>query len=421
LFGELLPRLGEVRVAHNAPTDRDAIDPIEQIGKSPRSGEVLGEPARGGRLYAGGDGGRNHGVLGASIQAALQGALRVAPKHHGPLAVGERERDSIVVLTSAAAERLERGDSLERRGMRAEMSLEGVGELGHARSTRHKRPIFKYGPRMQRLALTILAASVVSLGLFATACSSAPPLTEAPKAPDTTATATPHAGTFEEFPSMAGNARAYLALPKGGDKHPAILVIQEWWGLNDWIQTNADRFAEQGYVAYAVDLYRGRVANNPDSAHELMRGLPEDRGVADLQAAFARLAARPDVDPARIGAVGWCMGGGYSLLLATKEPRLKAAVINYGHLVSNPDTIKGIKPTLLGNFAEKDEGIPPNDVQAFGAALTASGHDADFQVFPGVGHAFMNPNNKKGYNEAAAKGAWARIDAFFDKQLKAGK
>src|SRR5258708_6095894 len=98
-----------------------------------------------------------------------------------------------------------------------------------------------------------------------------------------------------------------VALPTGDGKHPAVLVIQEWWGLNDWIKDDTKRFADKGYVALAVDLYRGKSTTDAGEAHELMRGMPEDRAMADIKAAFELLAARPDVDAQHIGIIGWCM------------------------------------------------------------------------------------------------------------------
>lgn len=225
-------------------------------------------------------------------------------------------------------------------------------------------------------------------------------------------------GTTVTFPSTPGEASGYLSLPKGSGKHPAIIVIQEWWGLNDWIKQQADRFADQGYVALAVDLYRGHVAGSPDEAHELMRGLPEDRAVNDLEAGFRLLAARKDVDAAHIGAIGWCMGGGYSLALAIAEPKLAAASINYGRLVTDPKTIAKIKAPMIGSFGADDRGIPAADVKAFEAEAKKLGKSIDFKIYEGAGHAFMNPNNKEGYRKAAADDAWKRIDEFFAKKLK---
>ncbi len=223
-----------------------------------------------------------------------------------------------------------------------------------------------------------------------------------------------------KFKSTVGEAQGYLATPaddKG--KHPAVIVIQEWWGLNDWVKEQADRFAKDGMVALAVDLYRGKIATSPDEAHELMRGLPEDRAMADLKAGFRYLEDRKDVDPHRIGVIGWCMGGGYSLMLAQAEPKLAAAVVNYGHLMTDPKEIEKIKVPLLGNFGGEDRGIPPADVKAFESELVKQGKSADFKIYDGAGHAFMNPNNKGGYVAAATEDAWKRIDAFFAKHLRA--
>ena len=108
-----------------------------------------------------------------------------------------------------------------------------------------------------------------------------------------------------------GDGSGYLSVPPAPGKKPALIVIQEWWGVDDWIREQTDRFAKQGYVALAVDLYRGRSTKSPEEAHELMRGMPEDRAMADLKAGIDYLSSRPDVDPERIGVIGWCMGGGY--------------------------------------------------------------------------------------------------------------
>ena len=226
-------------------------------------------------------------------------------------------------------------------------------------------------------------------------------------------------GTTVALHGTAGDGSGYLSLPSDKQaKHPALIVIQEWWGVNDWIKQQTDRFAGQGYVALAVDLYRGKVANDAELAHELMRGLPADRGVADLKSGVDYLASRSDVDPERIGVIGWCMGGGYSLQLAINDPRIAACVINYGTLVTDPATIDKIKPPILGNFGELDRGIPPSDVKAFEAALIKAGKTADIKIYGGAGHAFENPNNTQGYVPAAAKDAEARIDAFFARTVR---
>jgi len=210
----------------------------------------------------------------------------------------------------------------------------------------------------------------------------------------------------------------YLAVPEGGGKHPAIVVIHEWWGLNDWVKEQARRYAEQGYVALAVDLYRGKVAANPDEAHILMRGLPDDRGMRDLEAGFAYLSSRPDVNPAKIGSIGWCMGGSWSIKLAVDQPKLAACVVNYGWLPSDPGLIAKIKAPVLGNFGADDQGIPPKDVKAFETAMKSGGKTADVKIYDGAGHAFENPNNKEGYRPQAAADAMQRSAGFFQKYLR---
>lgn len=227
-----------------------------------------------------------------------------------------------------------------------------------------------------------------------------------------------NAGTMVHFASTPGEGSGYLAEPVGKGKHPAIIVIQEWWGLNDWIKENADRFAKDGYVALAPDLYRGKATSDPNEAHELMRGLPEDRAMADLEGAFKYLEDRKNVDSHRIAVIGWCMGGGYALDLGIEEPKLAGIVINYGHLVTNPNTIRSIKPPILGNFGAEDRGILPKDVHEFEQALTREGKVADIKIYDKAGHAFMNPSNKGGYVKEDADDAWKRIDAFLRKTLE---
>ena len=221
------------------------------------------------------------------------------------------------------------------------------------------------------------------------------------------------------FQSGEETISAYLAVPDTAGRHPALVVIHEWWGLNDWVKEQARKFADQGYLALAPDLYRGKVASDPGLAHELSRGLPQDQAVRDLKAAFDYLASRPDVRHDKIGSVGWCMGGGYSLLLAVNEPKLAACVVNYGSMPTDKDAIQRIQAPVLGNFGAEDHGITPAAVQAFEGTMKAEGKSIDVKEYDGAGHAFENPNNKAGYREAAANDAWARTLAFLDRTLKA--
>ena len=206
--------------------------------------------------------------------------------------------------------------------------------------------------------------------------------------------------------------------PAGKGPFPAIIVIHEWWGLNDWVKEQASKLTDQGYVTLAVDLYRGKVATTSEEAHEIMRGVPEDRAKRDLHAAFAFLSRQPNVKKDRIGSIGWCMGGGYSLDVALQEPTLAAAVINYGHLATDKDALKKINASMLGLFGAQDRGIPPADVKKFGETLDQLGKKIDIKVYDDAGHAFENPNNKDGYRAADAADAWHRTVGFFADQLK---
>src|SRR6202795_3861659 len=134
--------------------------------------------------------------------------------------------------------------------------------------------------------------------------------------------------------------QAVLYTPSGKGPFPALIVIHEYWGLNDWVKEQASKLADEGYEALAIDLYRGKVATTPDMAHELMRGVPEDRAKRDLHAAVEFLKSQSNVKKDRIGAIGWCMGGGYALDVALQEPDLATVVINYGHLPTDPDPFK---------------------------------------------------------------------------------
>jgi carboxymethylenebutenolidase len=236
--------------------------------------------------------------------------------------------------------------------------------------------------------------------------------------PRTAANSQPVKAATVAYKSGDETVSGYLALPESPGRHPALVVIHEWWGLNDWVQQQAQEFAAQGYVALAVDLYRGKVAYDPALAHELARGLPQERAVLDLRAAFAYLASRPDVNAAKIGSIGWCMGGSLSLDLAIREPKLAACVVNYGAPTRDPEDIRRIQAPVLGIFGAEDRSIPPSAVEAFEKAMNAAGKSIDTKIYEGAGHAFENPNNKLGYREADAKDAWARTLAFLDRTLK---
>ncbi len=211
---------------------------------------------------------------------------------------------------------------------------------------------------------------------------------------------------------------AVLFKPAGEGPFPALVVIHEWWGLNDWVKQQADHYANLGYVTLAIDLYRGQVATTADQAHEIMRGVPEDRAQRDLLAATAYLRAQNFVKAKRVGAIGWCMGGGYALDLAIADPKLKVAVINYGHLATEDSTLRKIHAAILGIFGGQDQGIPVADVRKFETRLTSMDKKVEIHIFPDAGHAFENPNNTKGYRADDADQAQKFTREFLAKNLK---
>lgn len=237
--------------------------------------------------------------------------------------------------------------------------------------------------------------------------------------------ATAGAGEMVEFPGAGGKpVKAYLARPEGGKPGPAIIVIQEWWGLTDWIKKNADHFAERGYVALAVDLYDGKVTADAGEAHELMRALDQAEGVAKLKAAVDYLAKQEFVEhPDYVGAIGWCMGGGYARQLAQASPQVKLAAICYGSVATDPDQLKALKgKRVLGIFGEDDRGIPVDKVMEFGEGVKKQGDDTevDIHIYPKAGHGFMRPGGQQ-FNQDAADSAWKFIDRFFEGLISSDK
>ena len=220
------------------------------------------------------------------------------------------------------------------------------------------------------------------------------------------------------YVSNGDTVSAYLAEPAGAGKHPALIVIHEWWGLTDLIKEYARDFAGKGYVALAIDLYRGELASTPQNAYKLLMSVPKDRGASDLKAAFDYLVSMKGVNPEKIGVIGWCMGGSYSFEAATVLPKLAACVIDYGNVDNAESVIGQIKCPVLCNFAALDKTYTPQKGEAFSNAMKADGKKIEFHVYPGVNHAFMNPNNPGVYNESEANKAWKTIYAFLDKNLK---
>ncbi len=209
----------------------------------------------------------------------------------------------------------------------------------------------------------------------------------------------------------------YLAQPADAiEPPPGVIVIHEWWGLNDNIRTMARKLAAAGYAALAVDLYGGETADAPERARELMTSVDDTQAEDTLRQAYAHLEGV--VRSPRIGSVGWCFGGGWSLRTALLFPeRLDAAVIYYGHLVTDRERLATLEVPVLGLFGEADQGIPVEDVREFEATLRDLGVDAEIVVYPGAGHAFANPSGRN-YQAETATDAWQRTLDFFEVHLQ---
>ncbi|MGH7149052.1 MAG: dienelactone hydrolase family protein [Planctomycetota bacterium] len=209
---------------------------------------------------------------------------------------------------------------------------------------------------------------------------------------------------------------AYLARPVSG-KSPGLVVVHEWWGLNDQVKGVAGALAEKGYAAIVPDLYAGKVATERDLAHELMRGLEDGKAVKVLRAAVAALRADSAVDGERIGIIGFCMGGKYSLLTALEEEALSAAVVCYGAPITDAEKLKALRCPVLGVFGSEDRGIRVSEVKAFEEAAKKAGKDAVCRVYEKVGHAFLNAE-RDGYKPDVAEKAWKDIHEFLAKHLR---
>ena len=221
--------------------------------------------------------------------------------------------------------------------------------------------------------------------------------------------APPSTGTMVEIEG----SRAYLSLPaKAKSPSVGIVMIHEWWGLNDHIKHWADRLASEGYAVVAVDLYGGVVATTPDDAMRAMKAVDQEKAVKTMRAGHRFLAADARVKAQRTGSIGWCFGGRMSLMLAISEPELDAAVMYYGSPETDPARLKTIGAKLLGVFANQDEGIPPEQVDSFEKALGDAGVDARILRYDAA-HGFANPSGKR-YDEAAAKAAWEQVVTFLD-------
>jgi carboxymethylenebutenolidase len=219
------------------------------------------------------------------------------------------------------------------------------------------------------------------------------------------------------FASNGNEAHGYLAKPESGSG-PGVVVIQEWWGLDDHIADIVDRFAGEGFVALAPDLFGGKVAHDSDEAGELMQQMPADRAARDLAGAVDFLLADDSVTSAKVGAVGFCMGGGFVLTLAAQQgDKIGAAVPFYG-VGEVPDDLTPISAPVQGHYAEQDQFYPVEQAHELEQKLREqTSGDVEFFYYP-AGHAFHNDKDKLGtYDPQAAQQAWQRTVEFLRDKL----
>jgi len=219
-----------------------------------------------------------------------------------------------------------------------------------------------------------------------------------------------------EYPGPNGETlTGYVARPAEGAALPAVIVVQEWWGLNEHIKDVARRVAKEGYVALAPDLYKGQVATEPDEARKLVMELDMPAAVQEISSAATYLLGQEYVAGDKVGVVGFCMGGGLALRAAMAGDTTGAAVALYGQPLS-PEEAANVQAPVLGLYGENDSGIPVAGVKAMQEALTAAGVENEFMIYPGAAHAFFN-DTRNSYNPAAAEDAWPRLLAWFQKYL----
>jgi carboxymethylenebutenolidase len=226
------------------------------------------------------------------------------------------------------------------------------------------------------------------------------------------------AGREIEFASDGERVRGYLALPPRGSG-PAVLVLQEWWGLVDHIRDVCDRLARAGFVALAPDLYRGETATDPDRAGRLMMDLELPRAARDLDGAVAALLGETATAGGSVGVIGFCMGGQLALFAGTRNRRIGAVVDCYGIHPNVKLDLAGLVAPVLGIFAERDEFVPPDAARKLESELRAAGKRCSFTLFPGVGHAFLNDSRPDAYDAASAERAWGMLVAFLRAELTA--
>lgn len=218
-----------------------------------------------------------------------------------------------------------------------------------------------------------------------------------------------------QSPEYYHDVSGYLAKPMRPGSYPGIVMIHEWWGLNNYIKMTAEELAEEGYVVLAVDLFQGDVTNDPNRAMKLARSVKQEQASNNLRSAVQYLRQKENVS--KIASLGWCFGGAQSLKLALSGEQLNATVIYYGNLTSDKKELARIHWPVLGIFGAEDEVVLEKEVNLFKKTLKELKIPNDIYIYPGVGHAFANPSNPD-YGAKETIDAWNKMLGFLEKNLK---
>jgi carboxymethylenebutenolidase len=223
-------------------------------------------------------------------------------------------------------------------------------------------------------------------------------------------------GELVEFKTNGRTDSGYHAIPESGNG-PGVIVIQEWWGLVDHIKDVCERFASEGFVALAPDLYHGKTTKSPDEAGKLMMSMRIDEAEKDISGAIEYLLAQEATTGGKVGVVGFCMGGALALYTATKNAKVGACVVFYGgHPNVKPDLPQLASP-VLSISGDRDKSVTPEVVHKLEQQLKALGKKVDVIIYPGADHAFFNDTRPTVYVPEAAADAWQRTIDFFSKHL----
>ena len=224
-------------------------------------------------------------------------------------------------------------------------------------------------------------------------------------------------GEHVEFPSNGHTCEGYFAAPESGSG-PGVVVIQEWWGLVAHIRDLVDRFAAEGFVAIAPDLYHGRTTKSPDDAGKMLMELDVERAQKEIAGAAGYLLQRPECTSSKAGVVGFCMGGALAQYAGTKSPDKFGAVVSfYGGFKKVESRWEDLAGPILLVYAENDKGVPAEQGRLLEQKLLALGKDVELVVYPGADHAFFNDTRPEVHNPTAAADAWRRTLALFRRAL----